>query len=203
VLHPELGSIRKWIEFVWHELPRYVETSHFLLVQWDSGILDPAMWHPAFLACDYIGAPWPWHPPPYRVGNGGFSLRSTRLADFLLKYAGEFPLVDIHDDDVLCRHYRPALEAHGFRWAPEPLAERFSIEHGVYRRTFGYHDCRRWPLIWPRDQVEARIAAAPDWVRRNTAFEQMLARMLTEYVKDGVYTLNQARDALGLAPRNG
>jgi hypothetical protein len=197
VLHPELGSVQRWDEFVWHELPNYIATSHFLLVQWDSGILDPAMWSSAFLECDYIGAPWPWHPPPYRVGNAGFSLRSKRLAAYLQAHGDEFPS---RRDDALCRQYRPGLEQHGFRWAPEPLAERFSIEHGALRRTFGYHDCRRWPLIWPRHQVEARIAAAPDWVRRNTGFQQMLAGLLTEYVKDGVYTVNEARAAVGLDP---
>jgi tetratricopeptide (TPR) repeat protein len=208
VLHPELGSVKAWIEFVWHQLPNYVETSHFLLVQWDSGILDPAMWDEEFLAYDYIGAPWPWHPPPYRVGNGGFSLRSKRLADHLQSHHHALPPPDIHDDDVLCRQYRSWLERQGFRWAPEPLAERFSIEHpgqnlGVPRRTFGYHDCRRWPLIWTREQIEARIAEAPEWVRRNTGFEQLLAHLLTDYVKEGVYTVNEARAALGLGPANG
>jgi hypothetical protein len=31
---------------LWYEVPRPIETSHALIIQWDSGIVSPAQWSP-------------------------------------------------------------------------------------------------------------------------------------------------------------
>jgi hypothetical protein len=78
-----------------------------LVAQWDGFVWQHRMWDPAFLDYDYIGAPWPAHLTRgeqhrnHRVGNGGFSLRSRKLQQFL----AEDPRVEVTDNEdvVICR----------------------------------------------------------------------------------------------------
>jgi hypothetical protein len=110
-----------------------------------------------FLAYDWIGAPWLWH-PDRRVGNGEFSLRSARLMRFLADPANGFPQ-RMPTDDRICRRYRPALEAQGFRCAPEELAVQFAFECSAPPgATFGFHDARNWPAFLPTAEIARRLA---------------------------------------------
>lgn len=128
-------------EFCIKHLANYIETEHVLIIHPDGYILNPSAWDDEFLQYDYIGATW-WYKDNMNVGNGGFSLRSKKLLDILAK-------IDIHqthpEDDVICRQYRYYLEEeHGIRFAPEEVANRFSIEaYGVqdkrYNGAFGFH----------------------------------------------------------------
>jgi hypothetical protein len=161
----------------WYKVPALVLTSHFLTVQWDSWILNAAAWDPDWLQYDYIGAPWPWH-QIYRVGNGGFSLRSQKLHAHLRNNRLRYPLAH-PEDDALCRRYRPMLEAEGFRWAPESVAHRFAFEHGPAGPTFGYHGCFRWPDVLSDDGWRARLPLANDYVRSTPGWAQMLCRSAT------------------------
>jgi hypothetical protein len=138
-------------QVLWYQVAFVIETSHFLTVQWDGWATNAEAWTDEFLAYDYIGAPWWWHPPGSQVGNGGFSLRSRRLMQFLAEHRVEFPY-RYPEDDAIGRHYRPRLEAAGFRFAPPEVAMRFSFEHPpadprVKRaKSFGFHDIRNWGL---------------------------------------------------------
>src|SRR5215469_5203243 len=78
--------------YLWYGVPQRVETSHFLMVQWDSGIVSPAQWSDDFLGYDYVGAPWGWYGDAHEVGNGGFSLRSRRLMQHVCEQRETFPL---------------------------------------------------------------------------------------------------------------
>ena len=96
-------------------LARHVESSHALVVQWDGYVVNPDAWTGEFLACDYIGAPWPWGSEGSRVGNGGFSLRSRRLLDAL---ADPRVVLQGNEDETIGVHQRGWLEArHGLRFA--------------------------------------------------------------------------------------
>jgi hypothetical protein len=53
-----VDSLQAVAEYLWYEIPPQIETSHALIIQWDSGIVDPSMWSEEFLQYDYIGAPW-------------------------------------------------------------------------------------------------------------------------------------------------
>ena len=59
-------------------------------------------------------------------GTGAPAL-ARRLLRFLTANKEIFPLAH-PEDDLLSWHYRPVLEKHGFRWAPEQLASRFMFE---------------------------------------------------------------------------
>ena len=139
-------------------------------------MLDDSLWDPKWVDADYIGAPWWWHPDK-RVGNGGFSLRSTRLMRFLAAHPDKFPVAAI-EDDALCRQYRPALEAEGFRWAPEEIAMRFSFEYTkpASHGTFGFHDMRNWPWVLDDAALDRRLAVADDYVRAKGVIPRMLAK---------------------------
>lgn len=134
-----LGSIEAYNDFMLRELVKHVETSHVLVIQWDGFVVDAGAWLPQFLDFDYIGARWPWHPPGQDMGNGGFSLRSRRLLQATAS-AG-FQRTGAPEDDLICRINRPYLEqAHGIRFAPSELADRFAYERGDPQRpTFGFH----------------------------------------------------------------
>ena len=128
--HPARPSLKEYNRILWFEVPQEVHTSHFLVIQWDGWVLNGAAWTDEFLSLDYIGAPWPWH-ADLRVGNGGFSLRSMALAQFIFVQAHQYPVAD-QEDEALCRTHRLSLEKRaGLKWAPLELAQRFSIEHGA------------------------------------------------------------------------
>ena len=151
--------------FYYTEAALGVETSHALLMEWDGGVCDPAMWRDEFLQYDYIGAPWsadmgdPRH-NSFTVGNGGFALISKRLVEFC-----HDAKLKIYTDMHISRHHRPELEAQGFKWAPENVARDFSYEGWTRRgpiipterpHSFGYHCVTNWPAILTRADLLTR-----------------------------------------------
>jgi hypothetical protein len=173
----KLQGIEDYNQTLWYRVPHEVRTSHFLVVQWDGWVIDGTAWQQSFLDYDYIGAPWFWH-SQYQVGNGGFSLRSTRLHKYLAEreMSFQFPAV-FPEDDRLCRLYRPELDRAGFHFAPTTLAEHFSFEHmrpGDHG-TFGFHDIRNWGWILSDEQIDARLDMASAYVVKKT---DLIAQML-------------------------
>jgi len=79
---PHIGSIKKYSDFMIKELYKYIETDFALIIQHDGFVLNASAWSDSFLQYDYIGGPW-YHLGDLRVGNGGFSLRSKKLVDWL------------------------------------------------------------------------------------------------------------------------
>lgn len=98
----KLGWSRSW----WFDVPMLLHTRQTLNIQWDSWVWDASRWTDAFLEYDYIGAPW-WYKDGKNVGNGGFSLVSTRLKRFVYTHRDKFSCDTHVDDDLLCRKYRP------------------------------------------------------------------------------------------------
>lgn len=170
--HFEAGNIDAAVRAYWYAVPPLVETGHFLVIQWDSWIVNPRRWHRDFLAYDYVGAPW-WYDDDRNVGNGGFSLRSTRMANHVM--GSSLPFAQ-PEDDVLCRRYRPQLEAAGFTWAPVELASRFSFERVLYcpmKEVLGFHGMFNWPFLLTEDEIEERVAKAPAYVTDHVHYRQM------------------------------
>lgn len=144
------GSVFAAAHAMWYDVPPLVKTDHLLSIQADGWVLNRALWTDDFLGVDYIGAPWPVEPgnswarlgytKGRNVGNGGFSMISTKLARHIAANRDRYPLI-MPGDDSICRRYRPALEAEGFRWASEELATQFSFEYAPRPAggTFGFH----------------------------------------------------------------
>jgi len=142
--------------FIWYELPHLVRTGWMLLTSWDAWVIDRTLWSEEFLRYDYVGAPW-WYEDGLNVGHG--LLRSRRLLQFLTDNKETFPLAH-PEDTLLSRGYRPALEQHGFRWAPEPLAARFMFEctrPSPHSRHFMFHDSFNFPLVLSGERLAERV----------------------------------------------
>lgn len=162
------------LRFKFQDLSSYIKTKNILFFQWDGWIVNPSLWRPEFLEYDFIGAPW-WYTDGRNVGNGGFALQSKALMDFIADNLDRFPVAS-PEDDVVCRKYRPALEAEGFRWAPEDLAHQFSFECSAPHNAFGYHAMRNWLHVLDRYALieRARVAARNPYVCQPSHMGQLL-----------------------------
>ena len=154
----EAKSLDEVARVLWYEVPKHITTSHVLVMQWDSWILNPRLWDNDWLQYDYIGAPWGWHEDGGQVGNGGFSLRSKRLMDKL-----QICIVDGKggaEDILICRELRSNLENNGVKFAPIDVASRFSLEHKNFNTAdehFGFHGVWNFPYVLTPAALEQRV----------------------------------------------
>ncbi len=142
--------------FIAYRLAAYIPTDFGLVIQHDGYVLRPNSWDQKFLEYDYIGAPWRSgvHFTPdrksVRVGNGGFSLRSKKLLNILndknLVFSDRGSGF-IHEDGIICVHYRRELEDAGILFAPVSIASKFSREKWCSDSNlfpFGFHNNRHY-----------------------------------------------------------
>lgn len=151
-------TLEECINFFCHVLPSMIKTKFMLNIQWDGWVIDAGMWDQDFLNYDFIGAPW-WH-AHNNVGNGT-GIRSVQLMRFIEKHKDVFLMLAGNEDELLGRVYRPTLEVHGFKWAPEKLASRFSFEctrPSVTSRHFMFHDSFNFQAVLTAEQYERRLA---------------------------------------------
>ncbi len=161
-----------WSRHTWQGISPYMRTSHALCIQWDSWIMDPGKWRDEWLQYDFIGAPW-WYKDGKNVGNGGFSLRSTRLMRYLRDHRDRFPCHTALDDDLLCRGYRPELEDRGFVWAPQDVAQDFAFECVRPDKSathFGFHACFNFGIVLDRDRLieRARLMNKSEYIKNSS-----------------------------------
>ena len=111
-------------------------------VEWDSDLIRPEAWDPAFLEVDWIGAPWD-RQGKFRVGNSGFALQSLGMLRAMAAHSTEFLPKYYPYDVTACERLRPVFEAEGLTWASEDLAKRFSWEkskaYASYNGALGVH----------------------------------------------------------------
>ena len=133
-----------------HMIPALIQDDHCLIIQTDGYAVNHHAWTPQFLTYDYVGACWPMHwNLPHQVGNGGFSLRSRKLLQALkhmrvqATHHHEDFLISLDLRDQLCNQY-------GCVWAPELLADQFSIENHMQSvwlgKSFGFHGKHLKPI---------------------------------------------------------
>jgi hypothetical protein len=145
----------EYSRFLVYDLGDHIDTTHALIVQSDGYVVNPDMWKDEFLEYDYIGAPWPLPMDDFsfrdpegniqRVGNGGFSLRSTKL----LKLAKQLNLEwkqyfgFYNEDGFYTCHNRKIYENNGCKYAPIEIASQFSQEIHIPENEgiipFGFH----------------------------------------------------------------
>lgn len=148
-----LSSIKEYEFFIAKELYKYISSKHFLIYQYDGFIINPEKWSKKFLEYDYIGAVWAgghkWS-KGYRVGNGGFSLRSKNLMEYCSKLNWDHS----HNEDVqICVHFRKKLVDAGFSFAPPEIASAFSLEYPTeynsdIKQSFGFHGSSKSPPLY-------------------------------------------------------
>jgi len=151
----KINSIDDYSFKVVYELPLHIETEFALIVQYDGFVINPTSWQDSFFQYDYIGAPFDLPTDDFsyrdsrgeifRVGNGGFSLRSRRL--MLLPV--NLPMVwepfhgYYNEDGFICGLNRHIFESRGFKFAPFDVAKFFSHEKPLPEFSgiapFGFH----------------------------------------------------------------
>lgn len=136
----KLNSVDDYSRFILKDLHKYIKTKFILIVQWDGYILDGKKWEDSFFNYDLIGAKWSWHKDNFKVGNGGFTLRSLRLQKIIS--TNEFPFVrDMAEDMQISKLYRLKLtNKYKIKFATENIADKFSYEKRyIHTNTFGFH----------------------------------------------------------------
>lgn len=151
----KINSIDEYSYSMIYKLENYIDTDYALVIQTDGFIVNPNMWREEFLEYDYIGAPFQLPRDNFsyrdafgnifRVGNGGFSLRSKKL----IKLANEIGLKwkafhgFYNEDGFICAMYRHIYEDNDCKFAPLDVAKYFSHEayipeiEGII--PFGFH----------------------------------------------------------------
>ena len=148
---PPIKTTKDYSELLLTGINQYIDSSHVLVIQWDSFVIHPQLWSDEFLQYDYLGAPI-WN---NEVGCGGFSLRSKKFCEASAKLdlsVRNYPLMQrrgirekdySNEDSILCIERRTELEAMGIRFAPAGLASRFAWSYeggrGMYNGAFGFH----------------------------------------------------------------
>jgi len=128
-------------KFCIREMHKYVSTSHALVVQYDGFILNGSAWRHDFPEYDYMGAPFN---PSGVIGNGGFSLRSKRLMEWIAQQ----PWEDFHpEDSCICIRHREEIEKAGFKFAPLYVAHQFATEG----RSWNSKEWQSLPLGWTNE----------------------------------------------------
>jgi hypothetical protein len=201
VLIAPIESVEAYSAFMVHELGAHFSGTHVLIMQWDSFIVHPRQWQSAFLACDYIGAPWSHR--PVAVGNGGFSLRSRRLYDAL----PQLSIAQPHPEDyAICELHGDRLrQEFGMRFADAGLASRFAFE-GIAPTgpTFGFHgffnfgqvldDAELGRYLGLCDDATMHAPAARGMIKQlyRSGRYRMAARVLRRRVNGGAALLGDA-----------
>ena len=131
-----------------YNLDKFVESDFALVIQSDGYVVNPYSWRDEFLNYDYIGAPFALptddfsyrdiYGEIFRVGNGGFSLRSKKLIHLANKLNLEWkPFHGFYNEDgFICAMNRHIYENNGCKFAPLDVAKYFSHEANI-PETFG------------------------------------------------------------------
>jgi len=143
-------------KFCVEELTNYIKTDYCLIVQEDSSITDPSCWTDDFLNFDYIGSPWPMY--NFRVGNGGFSLRSKKFLEesSKMKYTGDAHIkagfspkqfaqgLSTPEDFYLCHLKEEELINRGIKFADPVTAYNFAVEYQGVGTLRGHESEGEW-----------------------------------------------------------
>lgn len=189
-IHMEpVKSFRDYNQVMMKQVYPYLTTDHALYVQWDGIANRKDLWQDEFLNYDYIGAPWPWEPEGRNVGNGGFSLRSSRLLELCqdthIQLTAERNY--IAEDANVSIDYRPWLEQRGIKYAPTQLAEQFSFELGKMRDSFGFHGIWNVFAYMGDADIEYYIQRI-DWANWNVYKWHHVLRVLVDKGREDLYT---------------
>jgi hypothetical protein len=141
-----IQSKTHYSKFILKNIINYIDTDYVLIVQHDGFILNPSSWSDEFYNCDYIGAKIrspsvSWKNKSLLVGNGGFSMRSTKLVEYISKTCN---MITKLEDNYICNVRYDDLCKNGF-YIPNDnisLVDKFGIEgrRNTWTNSFGHHN---------------------------------------------------------------
>lgn len=150
-----ISSIDQYSYNMIYKLEDYIDTDFALVIQSDGYVINTNSWRDEFLNYDYIGAPFALPNDEFsyrdvdgnifRVGNGGFSLRSKKLISLPNKIGLEWkPFHGFYNEDgFICAMNRHIYEDNGCKFAPIDVAKYFSHEAEIPETQgiipFGFH----------------------------------------------------------------
>lgn len=175
-----IANMHEYNAFLWYGLPFHISTPFFLQIHWDGFVVNPHAWNNEFLNYDYIGAVW----TDYTVGNGGFSLRSIRLAKFLASNPCTYKLTH-PEDRAICTYNSERLAKVGIRFPSKELASTFSFEAVLNQNVksiFGFHGPYNFPRVLKGSEFVKRMKLMPsdeDGSNKNN-IDAVLNHMLSE-----------------------
>lgn len=180
-------SIFDYSEIILKHLWLYLETDYALIIQWDGMATDRMLWSDEYLNYDYIGAPWDGN-DQYRVGNGGFSLRSKKLIDALRDTEIQLGRQSRElEDAAICREYRQLLEQkYSITYAPYDIAKNFSFELNFTGNTFGFHGIWNTAKFFSEKELDYIIDNMPVYIWKT---EWKYRRLLQELSQRGFKSL--------------
>jgi hypothetical protein len=157
-----INNINEYSYNIIYKLSDYIETDYALIIQSDGYVINPSSWKEEFLEYDYIGAPFDLPRDNFslrditgnifRVGNGGFSLRSKKLIDLPNKLNLEWkPFHGFYNEDgFICVNYRHEYIKHGCKFADINIAKYFSHENELPETKdivpFAFHGKNKYKL---------------------------------------------------------
>jgi len=181
---PPIKSNNEYGAVIFDLLSEHIKEEHFFIIQWDGFPLFPDNWDEDFLNYDYIGAPidnW--------VGNGGFSLRSTKLLKVCKRLSigtDQKNPEDQPEDQIICVENRALLESNGIKFAPLHIARKFSHQAGVLgHEILGFHGPENLPLFISEENL---IPVANEIIERTSQPTTML-KFLDNCIKLNFYNL--------------
>lgn len=189
---PALTGIQDYNRIVLKDLAAHIHTSHVLIIQWDGFITHPELWREDFLSVDYIGPPWYHGGHPGMVGNGGFSLRSTRLLDALTS----LDKLDTTEpeDMVICVQRRAELEReHGIRFGSLAMAQDFGCEYGDYRNSFGFHGMHSFAHVMDEPSLRSWLTSAPADILVNKHARKLVKALMSSGRTSEAWNLTRLR----------
>lgn len=156
VKHIQLDWIKNvddWSKAVIYELPKYVFTTHALLIHPDGYVINPKKWKDNWLQYDYAGSPFPLPTDDFsyrdedgnimRVGNS-VGLRSKKLMDLIATREWKPYYGYYNEDGFITCHNRKWLESKGCKFMPFKEAIHFGKEHELPENkdleTFIFHE---------------------------------------------------------------
>ena len=178
-----IESIFEYNNLILDFIPRVVNSSHYLVIQWDGFPVNPDLWSKDFLEYDYIGAPWYKDGEDPTVGNGGFSMRSRCLNSAILNNSNYFCDYEMPEDELICRTNRKLLENYGVKFANFNIADNFSFESGEFRRHFGFHGVFNLPYFIEEDFLCENVLE----IFQRTSNEMIYIELIINTIKNKKY----------------
>ena len=175
-----IKSRAAYSQFMLKQLADHIDMDYALVVQWDGFVIHDSAFADEFANYDYIGAKWPHVAGDFKVGNGGFSLRSKKLLNALRDDAIVY-VDEENEDESICIRYRELLEKkYGIAFADERVADRFAFD--VSRpigRTLGFHGVFNFWQVMSNDELVSFARTASEAIAEGMGFFA-LAKNLTD-----------------------
>jgi hypothetical protein len=160
-------------QFRLKEVGKYLETDFVLFIEYDGMATNKNSWSDDFFKYDYIGAPFKkqmFDGSQNQVGNGGFSMRSTKLMKILCddkniklkEFDFLFSKVGIEDGTICVEYEKYLKEKYGIIFSPLSLAKQFSCEWENTLDSFGFHGLWNLPNFLNKKDYENWLSVAPE-----------------------------------------